>query len=99
MSSRNSWGDEGEWWCPRFCLIFRACCSRYPQGQQRGRGGRRELLAAGSAVPGAAPSPGGRRSPAGLSPAPAAGGSARTPGVASPGQATRNDPEKGFAAV
>lgn len=45
----------GEWWCPRFCLISRACCSRYPQGQQRGRGGKggkRELPAGRAAQPG-----------------------------------------------
>lgn len=58
------------WWCPRFCLIFRACCSRYSQRQQRGRGGKgdkRELLDTGSTVPGASPSP------AGLSPGPRGG--------------------------
>lgn len=57
------WGSGG---AHAFFLIFRACCSRYPQRQQRvrgGEGGKRELL------PRAAPSRGPSRSRCrGLSP-------------------------------
>lgn len=54
MSSRNSWGDDGEWWCPRFCLISRALCVGYP----RGHSGAREAggsCCRGQRRPGASP--------------------------------------------
>lgn len=67
-------------------------------GGTAGHGRQEGAAAEGSAVPGP-PQPGWAAQPAGLSPAPAARGSARPPGVASPLQTTRKDPGMGFAAI